>query len=244
MRILFLCLLMTVGGMAPTMAYAIKTPCSAKDKPCMMADLERQIPRIEKQSWRDKAYRELAKSYTYEGMESNAIALIEKIETPDTRAMTIRGIGMAAADSRWRDKERYNNLFVTLAAEADKIEHAPSKAIAYTYIAMSQAFAGDDDGAHITAKGMENDALRNKAFAETAEIQAERGDFEWAMRSIAEIDSEAFANKAYAIIAHIFIKEGKLTQAYQASMLITNPYKRVEVNQAILNYGNKEEMLP
>lgn len=244
MRILCLCLFVVAGCMASTTAYAIKIPCSAKDKPCIMADLERQIALIEKQSWKDKAYRELAKSYTYEGMESEAIALISKIQTPDTRAMTIRGIGMAAADSRWRNKERYNNLFTTLAAEADKIEHAPSKGIAYTYIAMSQAFAGDDEGAFVTAKGMENDALRNKAFAESAEIQAERGDFQWAMKNIAEIDSEAFANKAYGIIAHIFIKEGKLTRAYEASMMISNAYKRVEVRQAILNYGNKEEMLP
>lgn len=130
--------------------------CNATDKLCLMAEIKETADNIEKQSWRDQAYRELAKSYTYEGHPDKAITLIGEIKTPDTKAMTIRGIGMAAADSHWKQKERYTDLFKKLTFEAEKIEHPPSYAIAYTYIAMAQAFAKDDDGAMETARGMKN----------------------------------------------------------------------------------------
>ncbi len=157
--------------------------------------------------------------------------------------MTIRGIGMAAADNRWKDKDRYKRLFENLAKEAEKIDHPPSYAIAYTYIAMSQAFARDDEGAMTTAKGMKNDALRHKAFGETAEIQAERGDYDAAMKSIEAIDSDAFRNKAYGSVARIFIKRGKLEQAYATAQKIENAYARTEILQSIIDYDNKEENL-
>ena len=38
--------------------------------------------------------------------------------------------------------------------------------IALTYISMAQAFAGDNDAAMKTAAGMDNQALRNKAYGE------------------------------------------------------------------------------
>lgn len=223
---------------SPTASYA---KCSLEDKLCIMAEIKKTADGIENKSWRDKAYRELAKSYTYEGHEDKAIALISTIETPDTKAMTIRGIGMAAADSKWNNKERYDTLFKNLTTEAEKIEHKPSYAIAYTYIAMAQAFAKDDAGAMATAKGMENDALRHKAFGETAEIQAERGDFNAAMESIKAIDSIAFKNKAYATVATIFTKRGDLQHAYDAAQEIDNSYKRAQVLQTIINHGNAEE---
>ena len=53
--------------------------------------------------------------------------------------MTIRGIGFAAADGKWQT-EKYPPLFEKLTAKAGTIEHLPSQAIAYTYIAMAQAF--------------------------------------------------------------------------------------------------------
>jgi len=222
-------------------AGSAKADCDVSDKLCVMAEVKKIAEDIDEKSWRDKTLRELAKSYTHEGHENKAIALIDEIQTPDTKAMTIRGIGMAAADNKWKDKERYKDLFKKLAEKAETIEHKPSYAIAYTYIAMSQAFAKDDEGAMATAKSMNNDALRHKAFAETAEIQAERGDFDAAMISIAEIESASFRNKAYGTVSRIFIKRSKLTEAYKSAQKIDNPYARAQVLQNIINHSNKEE---
>ncbi len=217
--------------------------CKTTDRLCLMAEIKTNADNIKNESWRDKAYRELAKSYTYDGYEDKAIALIDLIKKPDTKAMTIRGIGMAAANNEWKNKKRYDVLFKNLALEAEKIKHPPSYAIAYTYIAMSQAFANDNEGAMATARGMENDALRHKAFAEIAEIQAERGDFKSAMKSIEQIQSTAFKNKAYATIARIFIKTGSLDHAYLAAQKIDNFYAKAQILQNIINFENKEENL-
>lgn len=222
---------------------AANAKCSVDNKLCIMEELEATAKDIENKSWRDKTYRELAKSYTYSGYADKAISLIDKIETPDTKAMTIRGIGFAAADSKW-EIEKYAPLFEQLTAKADQIEHLPSQAIAYTYVAMAQAFAKDDAGAMATAKAMTNDALRHKAFAETAEIQAERGDAAAAFESIKQIDSEAFKNKAYSTVAKIFTKQNQLNQAYNAAQNITNTYNRTQILQYILNKGNPEEEMP
>ncbi len=240
MKIIILLLVILFGFTYSPNAYA---KCSVTDKLCVMAEIKETASQIENKSWRDKVYRELAKSYTYEGHEDKAIELIDIIETPDTKAMTIRGIGMAAADREWKDKERYNALFKKLSAEAEKIKHPPSLAIAYTYIAMAQAFAKDDAGAMTTAKAMENDALRNKAFGESAEIQAERGDYDAAMESIAEIESASFRNKAYGTVARIFTKQGELDKAYKAANQIDNSYAKSQSLQTIVNYGNDEEAL-
>lgn len=225
-------------------ASIVNAKCDVANKLCIMEEIKKTADKIDNPSWRDKTLRELAKSYTHEGKEDKAIALIAEIEKPDTKAMTIRGIGMAAADNRWKDKERYKKLFDKLAIEAEKIEHKPSYAIAYTYIAMSQAFARDDEGAMATAQSMKNDALRHKALAETAEIQAERGDYDAAMKSIAAIESTSFRNKAYGTVTRIFTKKGKLEEAYNAAQKIDNAYVRTQVLQSIINYDNKEETLP
>lgn len=219
------------------------TVCAVSDKSCLMKQLERTAEDIDNDSWKDKVYRELAKSYTYEGLEDNAIALIDKITNPDTKAMTIRGIGFAAADSKWEDRARYNGLFAKLTDQASTIDHPPSHGIALTYIAMAQAFAGDNDGATATAKTMENDALRHKAFGESAEIQAERGEFEAAMASIGHIDDLAFRNKAHRIISKIFVQKDMMNQAYDAAMKIENAYMQAEAIQFILNADNPEEHL-
>jgi len=224
-------------------SFSAHAKCDVADKLCVMAQIKEDAASIENKNWRDKVLRELAKAYTHEGYEDKAIKLIGEIETPDTKAMTIRGIGMAAADNRWKDIDRYKKLFDKLADEAEKIDHLPSNAIAYTYIAMAQAFARDNEGAMATAKAMKNDALRHKAFAETAEIQAERNDFQAAMISINMIESEAFKNKAYGTVARIFIRRGKLDQAYDAGQRITNAYSRSQVLQSIINYDNAEENL-
>lgn len=234
-----------IAGMAlfvalPALATESRRACPATDKRCMMQELESLAADIENKSWRDQTYRELAKSYTHENNEDAAIALIAKIETPDTKAMTIRGIGFAAADNGW-DRARYDALWTRLSAEAKKIDHAPSQGIAWTYIAMAQAFAQQDEEATRTALAMENEALRHKALAESAEIQAERGDYSAAMVSIGHIGTASFRNKAYRIVAKIFTDDGRLQEAYDTAAKIDNPYTRGQALQAILNHGNAEE---
>ncbi len=208
--------------------------CEIADTACALNMIAVEAAKIENVSWRDQTYRELAKSLAADGQTEKAIALIEKIETPDTKAMTIRGIGMEAADLML-PPEAYNALFASLRAEAEKITHPPSYAIALTYIAMSQAFAKDNAGAWKTASEMENDALRHKAYGETAEIQAEFGDYAAAMKSIELIESVAFRNKAYSIVSKILVDKGFLQEGLNASEKITNAYKKAQSVQHVLN---------
>jgi hypothetical protein len=204
--------------------------CNAQNMPCLFDDITASIQDIENDRWRDQSFRELAKLHAKNNQTEKAIALIEKIQSPDTQAMTIRGIGMAAAENDL-GAAQYNALFTTLRSVADTIDHAPSYAIALTYIAMAQAFAGDDDGAMRTAASMENDALRNKAYAESAEIQAERGDLSAAIQSIIAIDDAQFRDKAYRLVSKIFATEGLFENAVEAAYNIENKYQH---SQAML----------
>ncbi len=214
--------------------------CAAMDRPCLMRQIETLTPSIERQEWQDQTYRELAKTYAYDGQIDKAIAIIDKIKTPDTKAMTIRGIGMAAATLKWT-ASRYSQLFTTLSEKAKQISHAPSQGIAYTYIAMAQAFAGDDTGARATAATMTNAALRNKAYAETAEIQAERGDIKNALLSLEKVDASSFRNKAYDTVSRLFLEKAMVEEAYICATKIDNAYLKSKALQRILNKGNAEE---
>ena len=214
--------------------------CNAMDRPCLLRQIEILTPTIDKQDWKDQTYRELAKTYAYEGQTDKAIALIPKIVDNDTKAMTIRGIGMAAASLKWQNAQ-YRTLFTKLSEQAALITHPPSQGIAYTYIAMSQAFAGDDDGARKTAASMANGALRNKAYGETAEIEAERGDLQNALTSLAAIDTPSYRNKAYDTVSRIFLDKAFVEHAYACAEKIDNPYLRAKSIQRILNKGNAEE---
>lgn len=211
-------------------AATATAPCSGTDTACLLPELERINARITEPAWRDQTYRELAKLYMASGQTDQALALIPLIETPDTRAMTIRGIGMEAAKLKL-DKPALDKIFISLRAEADKIDHPPSLGIALTYIAMSQAFAGDDAGAFTTARSMTNDALRHKAFGENAEIQAARGDLPHALESLAAIDDLSFRNKAYGIVSKIFADQKMYDAAMTTARKIENAYHQ---SQAML----------
>lgn len=222
-------------------AQAQAESCDAQNRTCILQVIEAEAAQIDQKAWRDQTYRELAKTKAFEGDMDGALATIDKIETPDTQAMTIRGIGMAAADLKL-SQDAYNALFAKLRAKAETITHPPSYAIALTYIAMSQAFAGDNDGAWKTASEMENDALRHKAYGETAEIQAEAGDYAAAMKSITFIDSLAFRNKAYATISKIFANQSLFTEALGAAMKIDNAYKKSSALQYVLDKQKPRDM--
>lgn len=217
--------------------------CDVNDKLCVMAEIKKNADTIRNKEWREKALRDLAKTYTHEGYEKKAIALIPQIQSPDTKARTIEGIGIAASENRWDDKKRYKKLFENLKKEAEKLEHAPSYASAYSYIAITQAQARDNEGAMETARNMKNDALRDRALSEIAKIQAEHNNGKAAMKSISEIGSEDFRNKAYGTIARIFTRRGKLKQAYTAGQKISDPYARTQILQKIILYDNEESAL-
>lgn len=226
------CITLLLGSVVVQAQNTTEKPsvCEAADIVCLLTLLKDTTEDIEEPRWKDQTYRELAKLLTKNKNVDSAIELIALIGNPDTKAMTIRGIGMAAAETDMT-QEQYNELFEKLRDEAEDIEHAPSYAIALTYIAMAQAFAGDDDGAMRTAADMKNDALRNKAYGESAEIQAERGDIQAAMTSIAAIESDAFRNKAYRTISKIFADRNQFDNAIESSMAIDNSYQR---SQALL----------
>lgn len=208
--------------------------CRADNRPCVIALMLDEARKIDNAIWRDQTYREIAKTLAMDGDTAQALALLDKIETPDTKAMTIRGIGMALTENG-SPPESHPPVFAALRSKAEEITHLPSYAIALTYIAMAQAFAGDNDGAWKTASDMENDALRHKAYGETAEIQAEHHDDEAAMKSIAFIESEAYRNKAYSTVSKILADRGLFEEAFQAARAITNSYKKTQALQIILD---------
>lgn len=214
--------------------------CTAMDRPCLMKQLEMLAPQIDKPEWQDQTLRELAKTYAYEGDLEKAVAQIEKIRDNDTKAMTIRGIGMAAASAKY-DHNRYEWLWKRLSEEALKITHAPSQGIAFTYISMAQAFAGDDEAARHTASTMTNTALKHKAYGEAAEIEADRGDLANVLKSLDAIDNPPYRNKQYDIVSRIFLDKALVEEAYACASKIDNAYLKAKSIQRILNKGNAEE---
>lgn len=222
-------------------AWAQQKPCAISDRLCLLESLRIEAEKIDNKSWRDQTYRELAKTYAFDGDTEKALGLIDKIETPDTKAMTIRGIGMAVAD-RKMPPAQYQPIFAALHEKAKTITHPPSHAIALTYIAMSQAFAGDDEGAWATAAGMDNPALQCKAYGETAEIQAERGDYDSAMKSENFIDDEPYRNKSLNTVSKIFADGGQFESALGAAEKIKNPYMKAQALQYILDRQKPREI--
>lgn len=211
--------------------------CTAEDRPCLLKYLHSVAKNIDRDAWRDQTLRELAKSYTADRMIDNAIAVIDEIKNPDTKAMTIRGIGMELADLNLSKKEQ-DAVFKRLTDESHKITHPPSFAIALTYVAMGQAFARDNEGAWATAASMENDALRHKAYGETAEIQAERGNLDAALKSISFIETDSYRNKSYSLVSKILADQNMFAEALVAANGGTNAYKKAA---SILYILNKEK---
>lgn len=235
----FLLLLSFLASPA-ALAQAPQGGCAVTDRPCLLAAMAEEARTISNTSWRDQTYREIAKTMAQDGHTQEALTILEKIETPDTKAMTIRGIGMALSENGTGPEERAQ-IFAALRQRAESITHPPSYAIALTYISMAQAFAGDHEAAWKTAAEMENDALRHKAYGEAAEIQAEQGNSEAAMKSILFIESEAYRNKAYSHISKILADRGQFEEALTAAQAITNPYKKVQAMQILLDAQNLAE---
>ncbi len=229
--ILFLLVLIwpLYGNAEDKVIYSANTPN------IMMVMVSKEIEKITEPRWRNNAYRDLAESMAFHDNIDGAIALVDKIDNADTQAMTIRAIGMVLAIHKNLSDTEYKEIFKKLDTKALVINDEGARDIAYTYIAMAQAFAGLDDDATRTTDAMVNPALKHKAFGETAEIQAERGDFDAAMASINLIDSTAFKNKALGIVSDIFVKKDELDNAFNVSQNITNPTKKAAALQKIIN---------
>jgi hypothetical protein len=231
MRTLFTtCLLFTLCAL-PHKGYAQElNACKGSDLKCVLDYSARDIDAIEDQNWKDQIIRDLVMRYADSGYKEEALALIDKVQNPDTKAMSIRAAGFGLAKfSKVGSAKSDKAYFKQLDDRAETIEHEGARAIAYTYIAMGEALAGLDEDATQTALAMDNSALRNKALAESAEIQAERGDLQAARLSISHIDNAAFKDKAYSITAEIFIKQGQYDEAIAMAARIENAYKRNKV---------------
>lgn len=236
----FLGFLFSVFILLGSHSYADDSACAASDRACVLKELIDTSSKIENPSWRDQSYREIAKTLAAEGRFKDAIEIWNKIENPDTKALTIRGIGMAVSDHNLTLEEQ-NKIFSALREKSETIEHPPSYAIALTYIAMAQAFAGDDEGAWKTAASMENDALRHKAYGETAEIQAEQGNLDSALKSIGFIESTAYKNKSYSLVSKILADQSLYDEALKAAAPVTNAYKKAKALQYVLDKQKMQE---
>ncbi len=232
-------------GLWANAAYSAPANCtSASDRACIANRILADADSIIEETWRDQTLRNAASSLTYDGRIDDAIALIPKIKNPDTKAMTIRAIGMAASLYGHDTPVTLRAIFIKLDKAARTITQPDANAIAYTYIAMAQAFGGLDEDAWVTAASMSNAALKHKAFGETAEIQAERGDLAAAMKSIGYIDIDSYRNKAYQNVAEILIKNTRYDDALAAGQAISNPMKRAQVLQAILRMQEEKTRGP
>lgn len=210
------------------------TICSGTDHACLLKELEKTADGIQEVKWRDISYRELAKSLATDGKFTEAMVVVPKIQTGDTQALTIRGIGMAAAAHNLT-ADQYNALFKSLAEIADKITDQPSKDIAYTYIAMSQSFAKQDAAAIATAKAMTNPALKHKALGEIAEVQAERKDAAAAIATLKQIDSLSYQNKSSRTVTLLLADRALYDEAAKVAQGIENPTLKAEALQYIIS---------
>ncbi len=221
----------------PSSAQATSVPgasCTGADRVCMISELQSTLPQITEKNWRDIGYRELIKLLALEGRTTEAITLIDQITNPDTQALSIRGIGMAAAEIKLTP-QGYTDLFTALRKRANSITPEAPREIAYTYISMSQAFSRLDVEAKETALSIANPALKHKALGEMAEIQAERNDGQAALQTLALIEDAPYRNKASRTIALLLSDRALFNEAYQAARGITNPYLKAEALQYILN---------
>ncbi len=208
-------------------AHAEDTSCAASDKACLLTELQNVTGQIEEVSWRDTTYREIAKLLVHEKRTDDAIALIKLIKSPDRQAMTIRAIGIEAAQLGY-SREEYNALFTALRAEAEKIEHPPSYAIAVNYIADAQALSGDDESSLATAKSLDNAEMRNKALYDSAKIQAEAGRIDAAITGIQTMDDPGFRNKAFYNVSKIRADLADYEGALKLAEFITNDYQKAQ----------------
>lgn len=204
-----------------------KQSCAPDDMDCLLNDLQTVTGQIGDVRWRDQTYREIAKLLAHEKKNDEAIALIDKIVSPDVKSMTIRGIGMAAADTDLT-REQFDDLWTKLLAEAHKIDSPASYAVAINYISDAQAQSGDNEAAMKTALALDNQEMRNKALYDCAKIQADRAQLDASMASIGAIDDPGFRDKGYRDISKIYADNKTFDMAVKAADAIENSYQKAQ----------------
>ncbi|MCB9988941.1 MAG: hypothetical protein H6868_06355 [Rhodospirillales bacterium] len=222
-----------VLGMPLTALSQDAKVCAAKDTACLLKELETVSEKIDEARWRDQTYRELAKLLTHEKKTDEALALIEKVENSDTRAMTIRGIGVAAAETDLSDTEK-KALYDSLILAAQEIESDASRPIALRYVAKGQVLAGFDDDGRATTVSIDNLSQRDKAYEEIAEVEAKQNKLDQALQSIAGIESPPYRDRARSAVSRIFAGKGQYEEALTAARAIENAYTRADALRLIL----------
>lgn len=203
------------------------TQCANDDPACLIKDLHESIAKIADFHWRDQVLREVAKALTEKGYPELALRIIEQVENQDTKAMTIRGIGVNTAKLSMPDDQKtyiYNQLKVA----ANNLSDAPSKDIAFRYIAKGQALAGFDAEADKTVDAVKDTSQRDKAYEEIAEVQAAQAKLDNVMETIARIESPSYRDRAYGAASKIFIKNGQIDPALKLAYKIETPYNRAQ----------------
>lgn len=230
-RIIVLLLILMASGSKPSHA---DPDCAGADQTCLLDLLDRDATAIPEQDWRDSTYRELAKLLARKGEEDKAVALLDKIKTPDTKAITIRGIGMNAAQFVKLTKEQYDALFAALTSKANSMRDLPSQAIALNYIAESQATAGDDAGSLKTALAMKNEEMRNKALYDSSKAQAAAGRIDALEAGINAINQVPFRDKARRTASQIRADAKDYDGALHLANEIENAYQKAQAVLYIL----------
>lgn len=226
---IFIAAILTGIGTSGSQAQQEET-CAHDAVDCRLTEVENTIAEIESDRWRDSAYREIAKLHAAHQSYDQALAVIDRITSPDTQALTLRGIAMEIAANEER-QETQDALFKRLHKRAEQINHPPSYHIALSYIAMGQAYADDLEGALATSTMIDNVSLRNKAYGETAEIMALEGDIEAIQQSLSLIVDDAFAAKSGRLISRILLENGFDEEAYEIALNIKDSYQK---SQALL----------
>ena len=204
---------------------------------CAGAALDKLIPQIYNTRWRDQSFREQAKILIRHGSVDKAMSLLPQISNEDTKALTIRAIGIGMAELPLAPAAQ-NEYFDTLHKQAMTISHTGSQEIAMTYIAIAEASAGLFERALTSARTLRTNSLRNKSYQEIAEVLSAKGDTDNSFAALNLIDDPSFRNKAYGVIAAVFIKHGQLAAALQFAEHIEDPYIK---SNSFLNIMNTAE---
>jgi hypothetical protein len=230
--------MMILGAQA---GLAGKTSCKEDIRSCLLDDLKAAITKIDKQTWTDRALRDFAKVQAELGTVTPALKAAQKIDNPDTRAMALRGIAIAVAQS-----ERYapaqDTILAKISRQAKTMDHAPSRAIARTYIAKALAIAGHDRSAYETAAKIDNGDMRNKAYGAIAEAQARQGHTQAVITSLGKVDDAGYRNRQYKTTAKMLADKGDMKAARRlANAIEGNAVLRAGTLQALLNRISKKQ---
>ncbi|MBI1326758.1 MAG: hypothetical protein GC136_03850 [Alphaproteobacteria bacterium] len=227
---------------AMTAAPATLPPfdCAVVDNACMAKYMAELAKVIQEKDWHDKVLREAAKFMTAAGMWQESLNLIPQIYNEDTKAMTIRGIGMALADKNLQQPELIA-AFEKLMQAATTITTEASNAVAVTYVAMGQAEAGLGDEALKTAALMTNAALRNKAYGEIAETHAKKAHFADIPKALAKIDDLSFKDKYAHRCVEVLTSSHHIEQAVETAKLISDPYKKASALGLVLERSEQKK---